>query len=59
MTVVAVKTLVGEERYNEFLNGDQFYGREFTFIIGNEFYFKVEDAIRLGYFVLPTLVEVI
>jgi hypothetical protein len=59
MEVVALKTMLGSERYDEIKNGDYFLGEKRCLTINGELYFLVRDAEYFGYLILPNWIETI
>lgn len=57
MKIVALKTMLSNERYEEIKNGDPFLGKDKCFYIKGELYFLVRDAEDLGYIILPGWVK--
>lgn len=57
MDVIALKTMLGDKRYEEIKNGDSFLGNDRCLTINGELYFTVSTALSLGYYVLPHWIE--
>lgn len=57
MKVVALRDMFDEDRYNEILNGDEFYGQPFSFTINGELHFPLPVARLLGYRILSSWVK--